>query len=266
MPIRSPNGWSASSTPGTTNTPIRSEPPGLRARAVIRTEYDAACPGGTRLETLRSDPPLTLRQTAPGVVHLVATAAGPLDGDHLGLSIDVAPGTSLSVFSVASTLALPGRSRLTVTARVGPGASLRYSPEPLVLADGCDLRVDVLLSLAGDATAFWREEIVFGRYGEPSGRCRSRFDATVDGVPLLRQEVTAGDPALHGSPAVFASARCAGSTLLVGDLPREVHLAEGCAVLPLAGPGTLVSALAADTVELRRRLEWGERLADKSLP
>ncbi|MFD0479144.1 hypothetical protein ACFQ0B_71435 [Nonomuraea thailandensis] len=36
-------------------------------------------------------------------------------------------------------------------------------------------------------------------------------------------------------------------------------MAEGVAVLPLAAPGTLVSALAADAVQLRARLEWGER-------
>ncbi|GAA0400928.1 urease accessory protein UreD [Acrocarpospora corrugata] len=218
------------------------------------------------METLRSDPPLTLRQTGPGVVHLVSTAAGPLGGDHFELTIDVAPHTTLAVHSVASTLALPGLSRLTVTARVGARAALRYSPEPIVLAAGCDLRVAVRLTLAPGATVFWREELVFGRYGEASGRCHSRFDAIVDDVPLLRQELLVGDPAVDDSPAVYGSARCVGSTLLTGDLPRERHLADGCAVLPLAGPGTLVSALAADTVELRRRLEWGERLADKSLP
>jgi urease accessory protein len=38
-------------------------------------------------------------------------------------------------------------------------------------------------------------------------------------------------------------------------------VAEGVAVLPLAAPGTLVSALAADAVQLRARLEWGERTA-----
>ncbi len=47
----------------------------VRARAVLRTGLDDR--GLTRLETLRSDPPLTLRQTAPGQVHLVSTGAGP---------------------------------------------------------------------------------------------------------------------------------------------------------------------------------------------
>ncbi|WP_433424773.1 urease accessory protein UreD [Microtetraspora malaysiensis] len=259
----------------------------VRARAAVRTERG---PGGrTRLETLRSDPPLTLRQTGPDVVHLVSTAAGPLGGDRLVLDVAVAPGTTLEVRSIASTLVLPGPraadSVLVVTARVGAGGSLRFVPEPTVLAAGCAHRVAVRLSLARDAAVFWREEIVFGRHGERPGRCRSRFDAVVDGTPLLRQELVVGEPAADGSPAVYGTARCVGSTLIAGrghaadapmagdglprgtrpgspeSAPRRAVLGNGCAVLPLAGPGVLVSALAEDAVQLRRRLEWGEALA-----
>lgn len=100
------------------------------AHALIRTE--AASGGRTRLETLRSDPPLTLRQTGPQRVHLVSTGAGPLRGDHLDLDVDVAPGTSLEVRSVGATLVLPGLadapSVMVVRARVGAGATLRFSP------------------------------------------------------------------------------------------------------------------------------------------
>jgi urease accessory protein len=38
-------------------------------------------------------------------------------------------------------------------------------------------------------------------------------------------------------------------------------IGDGVAVLPLAGPGVLVSALGADAAQLRRRLEWGEAVA-----
>ncbi|GII38772.1 urease accessory protein UreD [Planotetraspora phitsanulokensis] len=243
----------------------------MTARAVIATE---AAGGRTRLETLRSDPPLTLRQTGPGLVHLVSTGAGPLGGDRLELTIDVAPGTDLEVRSVASTLVLPGSSPadsvMLVDARVGGGASLRFSPEPTVLAAGCSHHMAVQLSLAEDAVLFWREEIVFGRHGERPGRCRTRFDATVAGRPLLRQELLIGDPAVDG-PAVYGDARCVGSTLVAGpqwdaarDRKREPRatIGDGWAALPLAGPGVLASALARDTVELRSRLERAERAAD----
>ncbi|GIH92143.1 urease accessory protein UreD [Planobispora siamensis] len=262
----------------------------MTARAVLAT---APGPDGrTVLAVMRSAPPITLRRTGPGRVHLVSTAAGPLGGDDLALDIDVAPGTSLDVLSIASTLVLPGsgtaESLMTVTARVGAGASLRFAPEPTVLAAGCRHRMAVRLELAGDARVFWREEIVFGRHGETPGRCHSRFDATVEGRPLLRQEFTVGDPAVDASPAVYGGARCVGSTLIAGppgavpgDLPDrdrndgpppdtaptgslrpgEAVIGDGWAMLPLAGPGILVSALAPDAAGLRHRLERGEAAA-----
>ncbi|NAS23093.1 urease accessory protein UreD [Herbidospora sp. NEAU-GS84] len=238
----------------------------VRARAILRTGLDDR--GLTRIETIRSDPPLTLRQTAPGEVHLVSTGAGPLGGDHLRLDVEVAEGTSLTVRSIASTLVLPGagRSLMEIHVYVASGATLVFAPEPTVLAAGCDHRMTTAVTLAADASLFWREEIVFGRHGERPGRCHSRFDATAGGRPLLRQEFVVGDPEADGSPAVFGTARCVGSTLITTETPaegpksepREAEVAEGVAVLPLAGPGTLVSALAADAVELRKRLSWGE--------
>lgn len=244
----------------------------FHARAAVATALGDG--GVTRLETMRSDPPLTLRQTGPGLVHLVSTGAGPVAGDHLELDLDVAARTSLEVRSVASTLVLPGPhpgdSLMVINARVGAGASLRFAPEPTVLAAGCSHRMVVRLSLAADASVFWREEIVFGRHGERPGRCHSRFDAVIEGRPLLRQEFVVGDPSVDGSPAVYGDARCVGSILIAGtgahaeavpdggEKGRAV-IGEGWAALPLAGPGLLVSALAADAVELRRRLECGGR-------
>jgi urease accessory protein len=271
----------------------------MRARAAIATSLAG---GRTVISRLSSMPPLTLRQTGPRTVHLVSTAAGPLGGDRLELDLDVAPGTSLEVGSVAATLVLPGdgESVMVISARVGAGAALRFAPQPTVLAAGCAHRLVVRLTLAAGAHVFWREEIVFGRYGEASGRCHARFDATYDGRPLLRQEYTVGDPVLDASPAIYGEARCVGTTLLapttqgpaaqgpaVSRVAAEVAtgdsvtasrtmtadgaavsqtaagavVADGVAVLPLAGPGVLVSALGADAVELRRRLEWGESVA-----
>ncbi|WP_084774760.1 urease accessory protein UreD [Nonomuraea candida] len=238
---------------------------GIRAEAAVATAR--AADGRTVVSRLASAPPLTLRQTGPHTVHLVSTAAGPLGGDRLALDLDVAPHTTLELASVAATLVLPGtgRSELLVTARVGAGATLRFAPEPTVLAAGCDHRLLVRLDLAADADVLWREEIVFGRHGEASGRCHARFDATRDGLPVLRQEFTAGDPDLGASPAMYGGARCVGTTFLTTPA-KEAAVAEGVAVLPLAAPGTLVSALASDAVQLRSRLEWGETLATGRRP
>ncbi|WP_246267118.1 urease accessory protein UreD [Nonomuraea typhae] len=215
-----------------------------------------AVAGRTVVSELRSSPPLTLRQTGPHTVHLVATAAGPLGGDTLTLDIDVAPGTSLDVRSAAATLVLPGQgaSRMLITASAGPGATLRYAPEPTIVTCGAVHHQVVRLSLGAGSRLTWREELILGRHGEPGGRCRARLDAVYAGVPLLRQSLDTGFPA---SPAVYGTARCLGTTLLAGRT-GEGAVADGVAVLPLAGPGLLVSALADDAIDLRRRLTWGE--------
>ncbi|MEW9547997.1 urease accessory protein UreD [Nonomuraea sp. NPDC050783] len=230
----------------------------MRASAAVATALGPD--GRTLLRRLASAPPLTLRQTGPHAVHLVSTAAGPLGGDRLALDLDLAPRTTLELGSVAATLVLPGagESELLVTARVGAGARLRFVPGPTVLAAGCAHRLTVRLALEPGAEVVWREEIVLGRHGERPGRCHTRFDATLADRPLLRQELTIGDPELDGSPAVLAGARCVGTTFLTATA-GEPLVADGVAVLPLAASGTLVSALAADAVELRARLEWGER-------
>ncbi|GAA3705977.1 urease accessory protein UreD [Nonomuraea antimicrobica] len=233
----------------------------MRASAAVATAR--ADDGRTVIGRLASAPPLTLRQTGPVTVHLVSTAAGPLGGDRLRLDLSLAPRTTLELGSVAATLVLPGEgaSELLVTAHVGAGATLRFTPEPTVLAAGCEHRLLVRLALEPGASVLWREEIVLGRHGEAAGRCHARFDVTRDGLPLLRQEFTVGDPELDASPAVYGSARCVGTTFLTATA-KEPAVAAGVAVLPLAGPaaaGTLVSALADDAVLLRSRLEWGER-------
>ncbi|MBT2229496.1 urease accessory protein UreD [Nonomuraea sp. NEAU-A123] len=216
----------------------------MAARAAVGTSLAG---GRTVVSRLSSAPPLTLRQTGPRTVHLVSTAAGPLGGDRLELDLDIAPGTSLEVGSVASTLVLPGdgESVMVITARVGAGASLRFAPQPTVLAAGCFHRLVVRLTLAAGAHVFWREEIVFGRYGEAPGRCHARFDATYDGRPLLRQEYTVGDPALGASPAVYGDARCIGTTLVTPETTTPTPAAPAPAAQGLAVSRAVVARGAA---------------------
>nr|BFE34855.1 urease accessory protein UreD [Actinomadura rugatobispora] len=220
--------------------------------------------GATRLTRLRSDGPLALRET-PGAVHMVGAAAGPLGGDELELEVRVGPGARLVVRSVATTLALPGdgESRMTVRAEVGEGGHLDYAPEPTVAAAGCRHRALARIDLAEGATLRWYEELILGRHREPPGRHISRFDVTAAGVPLLRHELRLDDPAVHGSRAVLAGARAVGSVLLAGPgfTGTPPRTGEGWAVLPLAGPGVLVTAVAPDSAALRRRLRAGENAA-----
>jgi urease accessory protein len=234
------------------------------ARAAVTAERG---PGGrTRITRLRSDGPLALRE-AGGALYLVGAGAGPLGGDDLELTVDVGPGACLRIRSAAASLVLPGRrgepSRLTVRAHVGTGGRLAFEPEPAIAATGCDHRALAEVDLDEDATLLWREEIVLGRHGEPPGRYVSRFDVTAHGGPLLRHELRVDENA--GSTAVLGDAGAAGTVLLAGDdLTTEPYATEGLSVLPLAGPGVLITALAADTVHLRALLDHGRTTATRS--
>jgi urease accessory protein len=206
----------------------------------------------------------------------VGSAFAPLGGDRLELRVVVGPGVELTVRTVAASVALPGAdgapSELTVDVEVGPGAALRWYPEPGIAAAGARHTSRARLALAADATVAWREEVVLGRHGERGGAWCSQIEADVDGTPLLAQATDVGGE-LWDSLAIGASVRACGSLLLVrpggppiepwsercGSLDGEGPPAWG-AVLPLERDGAaLVSALGPDARTVRRLLDAGER-------
>ena len=237
----------------------------MKALAALVAEPDEG--GATRLPVQRSQAPLILRRT-PDAVYLVGGAAGPLGGDLLDLRIDVREGATLRLRAVAASVALPGpdgrESVLSVTATVAAGARLEFLPEPTVAAAGSRHRTEMRVRLAAGAALMLRDEVILGRHGERGGTCRTRLHVDLAGAPLLRHEidVCGADEASLG-PAVLAGQRAVGSLLCVepswaaapaGQLPSGY--APGVAVMPLAGPAVLVTALAHDALTLRQRLSW----------
>ena len=230
----------------------------------------AGSDGVTRFPVLASQVPLVLRRTADAV-YVVGGAGGPVGGDELILRIDVGAGAFLRVRTAAASIALPGldglESVLRVSVSVGAGGRLEYLPEPVVVTAGARHATVVSVTLAAGASLLLRDELLLGRHGEAGGAARSVLRADYAGRPLLRQSlsVSGTDPASLG-PAVLAGHRGVGTLLVVNP-------GEGCAagsagvagpgpadtdpevaVMPLAGPGVLVTALANDAVTLRRRL------------
>jgi urease accessory protein len=219
--------------------------------------------GVTRLPVLASQVPLVLRRT-PDAVYLVGGAAGPIGGDQLSLRIHVRAGAFLRVRTAAASIALPGpdglESALSVSIVIDTGARLEYLPEPVVVSAGARHATIVTATLAEGASLLLRDEVLLGRHGEDGGAARSVLRADYDGRPLLRQalEVSGADSACLG-PAVLNGHRAAGTLLNVNPSADaapagNIGYDEGVAVLPLAGPGVLVTALAHDAVTLRRRL------------
>lgn len=163
--------------------------------------------------------------------------------------------------TAAASVALPGvgPSEFAVHGTVAEGGALEWLPEPVVAAQGCVHHMRSTVVLEAGAHLVWRDELVLGRHGEGPGSVVSRAHVDLDGAPLLRHELALG--ACHSAaagPVVTAGARAVGSVLLVGDrgAPQlPVLLGPTAAVLPLAGGGAQVVALAGDATTLRRLLD-----------
>ncbi|RBY75786.1 urease accessory protein UreD [Geodermatophilus sp. TF02-6] len=254
----------------------------MRAAAALATER-VAPPGGAarnRVSTLRSQAPLMLRLTHPkgpepwtahdpsaARVCLTAGAAGPIGGDQLTLTVDVGAGSTLVLREVSASLLLPGphgeQSALSTSVRVGAGATLVWLPEPVIAARGCDHRTDVSVELGPGARLVLREELLLGRHAEQPGAVTQQLHVRVEGRPLLNQHLAVGPGATGWDSAAVTGGRRALGSLVVVDPgwadrpPQPVLLGDTAAVLPLAGPAALVSAVAADALALRGCLDAG---------
>jgi len=247
----------------------------VRAHAVVVVECDAA--GRSVWRTVRSQAPLVLRRSA-GCLYLVAAAGGPLGGDELLLEIEVHDGASLTLRTVAASVAQPSSpaalSTMTVRATVGRGARLELLPEPVVISDRARHAMDTQVTLAGDASLELREEIVLGRHAEAGGHVTASTSVVRDGHPLLRQSIDV-DGASPQRRSVIADARAFGSllvvspSLLAGASASPVPVSgaliapvsrPGLAVMPIADGVALATAIAADSLVLRTRLSEGARL------
>ncbi len=235
----------------------------------VRIETALGPDGRTRIVDLTATAPFAAKITPEGV-HLVGAAAAPLDGDHITIDLVVAPGTSLTVRTVAATMAWPSRagglpSLMELTAHVGDGALLRWLPEPLVPVRRCRHELRTTVDLAPTARVVWREEVILGRANEGPGTLRARTRVERTGAPLLHQEleVDGSRSRTHGVPSILAGSRATGSVLVAGPGTADHHATVSepelrGAVLELEGGGRLASASGTSVAALRRWLDERE--------
>lgn len=232
--------------------------------ARIRTQ--AGADGRTRIVELAASAPLGIKMTGDHEVHLIGTAAAPMDGDVITIEVEVGAGTQLRIGTVAATMAWPARgearpSVMEVRAVVEEGGTLCWLPEQLVPVMGCRHVLRCEVELAPTASVLWREEVVLGRAGEPPGELDAELRVVRAGTPLLHQHLRldGGPEPLHGAPSLLAGAQATGSVLAAGPGVPEylVHTATPelrGAVLELEAGGRLASATATSTIALRRWL------------
>ncbi|MEV5597528.1 urease accessory protein UreD [Streptomyces sp. NPDC052496] len=244
---------------------------GVHATARI----SAASRGSTTvLPVLDGDGPFELRRlrsrSAEARVCIIGAMSAPLGGDRLRIEATAQQGATLHITSAAATLALRGATPEPATydvhLTVAEHAELRWAPRPLICAAGSNLRQTWTIDLAPTARLVLREEQLLGRTGEPAGQVATRLTVRRGGRTLLDQEAAYG-PGAPGwdGPAVLAEYRATGQVLTVDPayeyappVTRLVGLAPGdghALLAPLAGPATLVTAVAPDGHRLRRLLD-----------
>jgi urease accessory protein len=198
-------------------------------------------------------------RTGPAVVRLVNSAATPLGGDEVSLTVHVGPGAALTLTGVAATVALPGPhgapSRTTVRLHLAERATMDYLPEPTVITARANHHVALHADLAADACLRAREVLVLGRAGERPGRLTTLTTVVRAGHPVLRQQLTIGDPELDASVAHLAGKRVLATELRVDGTRPEPASGTWWSRTPLAAGGTLTTALADDTITALHHLE-----------
>ena len=217
----------------------------MKAEALLEVER-----GGV-VRTLRSASPLTLIPVrGRPVVHLVNSAASPLGGDELTLTVRLGPYACLTLTGIAATVALPGsrgdQSLTTVRLELAEGARLAYLPEPTVITRRARHTSVLVAELGRDAHLHTRETIVLGRDGEQPGELTTAMNLTRVRYPVLRQTLLV-------TPEVLLGKRVLATELSTSD-ERETASGEWWSRTRLAAGGTLTTSLADDVVTAARGL------------
>ncbi len=236
---------------------------GNRGGVIARTAAVVE-PGGV-LGELACTPPLTLRQVRSDVrdrceLRLVGTAAGPLAGDNLSISLRLRAGARATLRATGASLAQGrggGAAALSIRADLAEGSDLVADPGALIVCHGSRVDVRVELALAAGAAVEWRELIVLGRTGEPPGGATLRWDVTRAGRPVLRQFVDLADPALTAWAGLTAHRRVLACALIAdpAGTPRTVVSSPTSVAQRVAGQALLVSVLGDDAVGATQELD-----------
>lgn len=231
----------------------RTEPVHVFQRVPCRVLFPQTDPG---------DPPLAV---------LITTSGGIAGGDVLRVSVEAGPGAVATVTSQAAEKiyrSLGAPSRLSVSIRVGEGATLEWLPQETILFNNARLERRVEIDVAPGGSLLAVDLFVFGRLarGErfASGALldvwRVRRGGRLAWADALRLE---GDIAAQvASPAGLGGATAAGLAMLVADdaaawvEPARARIAQGScnAGVTLVGGVLVMRVLGSDATEVQRKV------------
>lgn len=229
----------------------------MRAAALARVERHR---GRDEVVERVAAAPLAVRSSG-GRVLFASTAATPVGGDELDVTIVVGPGAHADVGSVAAMMIWPGpageASALHTTCTVGTGGHLDLVPEPLVAVAGSRHRSITRVRLDVGATCRIVEEVALGRSGEPSGVLGLSLRVERGGEVLVHHDERFAPDAI--SSVSVGAARHVVSAVLVGvdaGASRScVEPGRAASWLPLADDAAMVLAVGGDRPSVSALLE-----------
>lgn len=215
----------------------------MHSRIEIIAEYRSGPAGSsgagrTIVRSIRGGHHFAARETGPGVVHLVGTAAGPLGGDDVTIVVHVGPGARLAVRSSGATIVQPGGqepdSTLRMLLTIEDEGQLDFGCEPTVVCHRAEHEAEAVLDLTGSGQVRLMEQVLLGRSNEPGGSWIGRTKLTRDGVPELRHTLRSELIAVDGTRVI--------STLLRSGVEAVPATCGNAVAMPLALGGLLVTA------------------------
>ena len=220
-------------------------------------------PGGV-LGDLSCAPPLTLRQVRgedPGrcELRLVGSAAGPLAGDDLSLSLRLRAGARAALRATGASLAQGrsggGAAALSFRVDLASKSSLVADPGALIVCQGSRVDIRLELTLGAGAAVEWHELIVLGRTGEAPGQATLRWDVTRLGRPVLRQFTDLSEATMTRLPT--AGRRVLACALITGPATtlRTVVAGPTAVAQRVADDTLLVTVLDDDAARAARQLD-----------
>jgi urease accessory protein len=176
---------------------------------------------------------------------IIGAGASPIGGDELRVGMSVGEGASLSVRSMSATLARaaahPLDSRIDISAVVGKGSGLLWSPEPTIAAAGSSHRSTARVFMQPDSWLVWSEAITLGRSNEEWGSSSSHLRVDIGGRPKIVSSLEVGPayPAWSSS-AVMNGVRSVCSVVIIDggiDSIDSSVQSNTSLVMPLQGGG-----------------------------
>lgn len=213
--------------------------------------------GAVRVEGVLCSAPVWFRWDG-ATLWMVGSGASPVGEDHIRVRVDVGPGVTVAVRSVAATVVYAARgagTRWDTDLHVADGASVDWRLEPVILTERARHEATTTVHAAAGADVTLDEVLVLGRAGEATGMLRSALAVRVDDAPVLLTSIDTSLPSWSGPAGVDGSSVVAQRLRLERADAPPIAATQRAALLEPAPGCRLAVATSVDVTEAVRALD-----------